>query len=149
MCNKWNVNARTRWSQTFLSRLEAVKSGACDMVLCVSPSWPPPQLLICCDSVGIWLLQRCVCVCVCAWRFPGLSDPSTDHKAPGGDESRHCEGHHVGFWSCDHQRVTYKLHIKDADCQKCVCVCVCVCVWMHVFSAFLFIYLPPFFVGLN
>ena len=64
MCNKWNVNARTRWSQTFLSRLEAVKSGACDMVLCVSPSWPPPQLLICCDSVGIWLLQRCVCVCV-------------------------------------------------------------------------------------
>lgn len=106
---------------------------------CDSPSQPPP--LFCCDSIWIGLLKVCVCmrvcvrvcvyacahVCVCV-EVPSPLWSMDRSQGFGSDESRHCEGHHVGFWSYDHQMVTYKLHIKAICCQDCVSVFVNACV---------------------
>lgn len=110
---------------TFFTCFGALKSGACDMVSYLIPLHPPLLPFFTPVILSVFYFFRYVCVCEGGgWGGVGSFDPKTDHKASGIAESRHCEGHHVDFWSCDHQRVTLQMHIKNADCQTCECVCV-------------------------
>ena len=151
MCNKWNVNAWTRSSQTFLSCLEAVKSGACDMVSYVSLLHAPPPLLFCCDSVGIWLLQRCVCVCVCVHggflaslirrqitRLLPVMKAGTVKETTWVSDLVTIRG---SLTNC-----TLRMPIARSVCV-CVCVCVCECMCSLQTLPFSLSTSPRFFCG--